>query len=196
MLFLFYAGTIFVSYILAYILFGEKININKILSLILATLGLLVMYQVTFEIDKLYGFAMALLAGTGFGMYGVFSKKVSDKYSNEYINIIGLSPFLITAPLFMLATGEQFSQIDGGGIFWSAIYGLSAVIAGYTAIVGYKLIEAQKASLVLLLEPVVATLAEFLFFQESLPEAFAVAAILILIASALPTLKKRKRKTS
>lgn len=186
-LFLFYASSIVVSFVMAFLLYRERLTLTKALGVLLAFCGLLLLYRVGFTPAKTFGIVMALVAGVGFALYSTSTKKISGQYSSELLNLLNYLPFLITAPLFMFLTQEKVT-VEIESIFWVSVYGLIALGAGYVVIAAFKYIEAQKASLILLLEPVVAAVFGVLLFSEELSAQFWLAAFLIICGAALPNL--------
>lgn len=86
-MFLFYGAGTVISFIIGKFFFNEKLNQNKLFSLILSIIGLFVLFFNDLSFSNLIFLFFAGLAGLCYGSYSSFSKKVSSKYSLSQIII-------------------------------------------------------------------------------------------------------------
>lgn len=188
-LFLFYASSVVFSYIFGACFLNEKLNGIKIISLILALIGVLLIYKGDIYALRSVYIITAILAGAFFGLYSASSKKINRKYSELQINlIIYLVTLLVTAP-FVLLLGENIF-LDFSAFSWKVniLYAFVGVVTSFLLIYGFKYIEAQKGSLILLSELIFVVMNGFIFFGET-PSLLAVmGGICILIALSLPNM--------
>lgn len=189
-IFLFYAGSIVSSFIYGSFILREKIDKIKIISLASALVGLVVIYLDNFSsLTNPYAF-FAILAGVCFGLANSSSKNLTNKYSIEQINSIAyLIAAALSAPLIFISK-EPISfnlPVSYWGIFIA--FAALGVAAYYTAVYGYKYVEAQKASLILLTEIIFVFILGLLFFDEAPTIKTIVGGILVIFASILPNIQ-------
>jgi drug/metabolite transporter (DMT)-like permease len=192
-LFLFYAAFITVNFIYGSLILHEKITIIKTVSSVLAMIGLYIIYRNDITTIHLLPALAAINSGAFFGLVTSTSKTLSDKYSPSQIN---LGAFGITAILTLLVipfTSESLSFTYSFHI-WLAIILFSFVltIANYAIIIGFKYIEAQKASLILLAEIIFTIIVGMIFYKEIPSINVGLGGLFITIALALPNIPFKK----
>src|SRR3989344_1751766 len=109
-LFLQYASVVITSYILGILFFSEKLTKTSIYSFIFALLGLILVYwgDIRF-VEPLPVFA-ALISGSFFSTWFVFSKKINKKYHTVQVNTIGYLFAVIINFFIALSLGEKFNS--------------------------------------------------------------------------------------
>ncbi|MFE7083973.1 DMT family transporter [Priestia megaterium] len=158
--------------IISRILFKELITVNKIYSLIVALLGcILVVGGASTHNQSIssYGLLLGLGSGFGYSLYSIFSKIALTKYTVVTITtytfvvasivIVPISGIWNSLPLLIKPTDYFYAL--GLGV-------LSTVLAFGLYSLGLVFVESSKASIVAVIEPVVATLIGVLIFGESL----------------------------
>jgi len=189
-LFSYFAMSTVVSYVLGSILFKEKLNQIKIISLFIVILGLLFIYFDALKIGDLRYILFSGLSGALFGLSINSIKKLNNTYSSLQVNIFGWFGALIVNLIISVVLGEHlnFTLIS---IPWAANFGfsLSSLIASSLVVYGFKFIEMQKGSIVLLSELVFGALFGLFLYKEVPSVAALFGNILILIALVLPNLK-------
>lgn len=194
--FLFYSTMIITGLICGKILFNEKLTINKYTSLVLVIIGLILIYSVEFSVNKIVYVMTALLAGLLIGIWNTFSKKVSSSYSVIQMLLIGTSFALVIGLIGAILFNEGFPVMnDFTSWFWMFGFAIAELSATLLVILGFKYLEAQKASLLMPVEVVYATILGFLVYNESLPLVTLIGGLLILLGAILPNIRVRAKGT-
>lgn len=189
---LLYTAPFFVVIISAF-LFSEKITKQKGISLILAFTGCLFISGVIGNVNgfNLKGFLMGLGSGLGYAMYTVFSKFALKKYH----------PFTLTFWTFFVAgiCLIPFSDIGrmadvavnvNDAIFWMLGLGILITTLPYFLYnFGLNRLDAGVASVMAFIEPMVATIAGFIMYNESPTIGNILGIVLILTAVILLNIK-------
>jgi len=188
-LFIFYAANVVISFMFGALFLKEKLNFVKIVSLLTAMLGLFVMYQESFGGVKLLPSIAALVSGCCFGLNNSTSKKLTDKYNSTLVNLIAYgASFVLVIPLIFLFKEQipmNFSLLTAVELLGFSIVGVAAF---YLTLNGFKYIEAQKASLIMLTELLFVVLVGFLFFSEIPTKNTIIGGLFIIIALAIPNI--------
>ncbi len=173
------------------IFFNEKFTILKILSLLLTVVGILLVATNSEKFgEKITPFAIVsgLIAGLSYSSYFLFGKYFSDKYSaaNLFfyicpIGIVTIFPFVNFAPKSTVAWASVIS-----------IAFFSTFLANYFYYVSLKFLSASKTSIIATLEPVVATIAAYIIFEEFFGFTALVGSLMIIAAVILTILDKAK----
>ncbi|MCA9385257.1 DMT family transporter [Candidatus Dojkabacteria bacterium] len=189
--FLFYATSTIISYILAPILFKEQLSSIKFAALCIGLLGVVLIFDISLESRQFIHILAGIGAGAGFGIYSITIKLLGNRYSQNQINFSHYS-----IALLLLLLSVPFVNLDFSITIISTLLtfanGVLFVVVGFLVIEGFKRIEAQKGSLLLLLDPVLGTIWGLLLFQEQPTPQFIAGAVLILLAMALPNIKFHK----
>ncbi len=165
-LFLFYAGSISASYLYGYFFLKEKLTYVKIISIFLALTGLYIIYANNLNLKSTF-VIFALLSGACFGLQTSISKKVSARYSINQINLIAFFvATLLSIPLLLINHEKIIFTLSPTTLSVFLMFAVLTNIAIYTTIYGFKYVEAQKASLILLGEIIFAILIGFIFFKR------------------------------
>lgn len=194
-LFLFYASSVIFSYIYGYLVLKEKITPVKIAALFLALLGILLIYHGNFKLfNSIYIFT-AIIAGGFYGLYTSSSKMVSLKYSAVQINLIAyIIVFLLTLPFVILFRENIY--LDFTSFSWEInfLYALAVTATGFLIVYGFKYIEAQIGSLILLSELIFVIFVGYIFFKE-VPGSYVIfGGLFILLAMILPHINQFHQK--
>jgi drug/metabolite transporter (DMT)-like permease len=188
-LFLFYASSVIISFLFGSIFLNEKLNNMKLISLILSIIGIFLIYHgEAHNFQSLY-VIMAVLAGIFYGLYSASSKKLNLKYSEIQINLVIYIITLLSATPFIFLLKEHIF-LDFSAFSWKMnfLYSVVGVVTSFLLIYGFKFVEAQKGSLILLSELIFVVINGYLFFHE-IPSIYAIiGGISILIALSLPNI--------
>ena len=202
----------FITLILGWILFREKITIAKIVALIFATTGLVLLvhpWDVDSFLSSAVGDALAILMGILYAGY-IMVSRWNNKNTEGISPIISVSwiliwtclmgiPFLLILRLFNLPTiiiGFSFENIFLpkillNGILLAVIGGL--VPYGFIAIAS-KYLEASKSSILLLSEPIGAMVLAYLFLQEPITLWYILGGSAIICAVVLTIIAQNKEE--
>ena len=162
---LFYAALTIGGYILGKFFFNEKITLVKIISLVLATIGLGMIFTLNLQLNQILPALFSVIAGLMGSMEVVFTKKISFKYSTVEI---------LTGTFLVMFLGNL---------------AISMLLAMYAVVVGYKHIEPSVAGLVGLSEVMFAVVFGLLLFGEMLTISVIIGGILILLSVGLPNVR-------
>jgi drug/metabolite transporter (DMT)-like permease len=198
-LFVFYAFINFGGYFWGVKLFNEKLNYVKKISIILAVIGLILLYKN--ELDFLHSnpvfLTVAALAGLCVSIYLAFSKKISGNYSvfqiaasNNFFGFILLIPLSVLLRESMNITFLTFPWLI------NLIFAITQVILMPLVVYGFKHVEIQKGGLILLLQLVFGTLWGFFLFKEAPNPVSFIGIIFIGIALTLPLIVSRRKAVS
>jgi len=155
--------------ILARIFLNEKITPLKLIALFLTISGVvLISFSSNTPENQLkitpMGIVWGLISGLTYALYYIFGKKTLQNYSSitifTYILPIGSIPLFFLIPKSLPPQSALFPLL-----FLGFVTTYLAYIAYYK---GLKYLEASRASVVATLEPVVASLLAFLFWDEVL----------------------------
>jgi drug/metabolite transporter (DMT)-like permease len=185
--------------LLGRLFFAEKIELLEGLALSLSIGGLMMIYSLGSIDWQLINYVfLALLGGVGTAVWNVFSKKVSGNYSATQLNGLDFALFTILTLVVSLLKQEQWLRPEFNTT-WLAnlLFALIFVCTGQLVIHGFKYLDSQKGSLIMLLEIVFGVIVGLLAYQEALGLGAIAGGTLILVGAALPNLPVlRKQKFS
>ena len=184
--FLLYASMIIGGFIFGKILYKESLTIVKIISIILSTIGLILIFSAEFSTDKIQFIFFGLLAGVSTALWNNLSKKVSDRYPNTQLVFIDASVALCATLIGSLMVKDSIPDLTNAVWVWQIVYALTQISAVAFVVLGFRYLEAQIASIILPVEVIFAVIFGFLFFQEiPLPNVF-LGGVFIASAAILP----------
>lgn len=192
---IFYSVFVITAYIVGKVYIGEQITRIKLLSMILAFVGLAIVFGISILSFAPLGLALAALNGIASGGEVASSKKISDKYSPALLVFWGWVFTIITHLPISAALGETWNipQFDLAWL-WMLIYAVVNALAFWLAIVGFKSVDASIGSLLGLMEVIFAIVFAALIFHESLTWSVWIGGMFILLAAMLPDITKILRK--
>jgi drug/metabolite transporter (DMT)-like permease len=189
-IFLFYALGTIVNYILGSVVHHEKITSIKAASLILGVIGVFLMSVESIRLNQPLYIFYALLAGVFFGLNLTAVKVLNKDYPNIQLNLFNWVGVLIVSLLFSALFTEVW-MLPELTTPWLANIALAIVsfCASMSTVTGFKYMELQKGSIVLLSELVFGVLIGWLLYKEIPTLLLALGSIFILSALILPNLK-------
>jgi drug/metabolite transporter (DMT)-like permease len=184
---LFYASYTIISFILGFISFGEKITLDKTIGLLLALIGLYLIFNLSIQQNFLIAALAAILSGSAAGIEVVFTKKVSDKYSALQLNVFTWLVIFVFHLIGSLLLGER-QLLPELSIAWFGIFGyaVASLSAFSLVVIGYRYVQPGIGALTGLLEIIFGIIFGIIFFSETLTLQIIIGGILIFIAAALP----------
>jgi len=194
----------FVSYALTMYLFGlvflnEKLTKLKIIALVIALIGMYIVFSFSFAVFSLLAALLAIVNGIASGGEISSSKKLSGNYSPLYLSWLSWVIIFISNLAISLIIGETQHMPALNRVWLFQIgYTIASVLGFWLVIKGLQQVEASVAGLIGLLEIVFSVLLGIFIFHEQLNLKIILGGILIIIAAALPHLHnviKIKRKT-
>ena len=181
--------------LMSVLFFREKLTGIKIVALILAFAGCVLVSGLSGEGVTLPGLLFGLGSGVGYGLYSILGTVALRRYS----------PYTVTAYAFLFAAAgslaicrptEMLSRFSGAAdpvpllLFCVLTALVTAVIPFLSYTLGLRSVEAGRAGVLATVEPMVAALVGILFFDEPITVSAAVGILLILLAVVLLSLKR------
>lgn len=195
--FIFYGGATISGYIAGKILFKEHLTFVKLASLILAIVGLFIIFYETMQFSNPLYIAIALLGGFGSATWNTTSKKISGRYSATQLNFLDFligSTYVFIISLFMKEQWVMPTLTTPwiASLLFAALF----ISTGQLVIVGFKRVEAQVGTIIMLAEILFGIIFGYLIFKETVTLYSLIGGLIIIAAIVLPELnwKKLKRK--
>ncbi len=186
--FLTFAASTICGYILGSALFGERIKGRGLVALGLSIAGLALVYSVSFQLSTIWYSVAALVAGIAAPGWSVFSKAISKTYSNLQMNFVDTAIATVIAFIITLGLKEQWVAIELSPI-WIASFGFALIflVVGFLIVYGFRYVEAEAGTLLLLFEVVAGIALGYLFLHQTIPAGSAVGGLMILGAICIQT---------
>lgn len=184
---LFFVSMLLTMYIVGILFLGEKITKIKIMSFILAGLGMYFVFSFSLVIFSLLAAFLAVVNGIASGGEVSFSKKLSGNYSPLYITWMSWVIIVITNAPISILLGEV-QHLPSFEIVWlyQIGYTIASIFGFWLIIKGLKYTEAGVGGLIGLMEIIFSILFGIIIFNETLTSKIIVGGLLIITAAALP----------
>ncbi|MBI3887768.1 DMT family transporter, partial [Candidatus Microgenomates bacterium] len=188
-LFTYYAVSTLGSYLLGKILFNEQLDKIKITSLVLSLVGLYFTFSDSLKPGNINYLLLACSAGLGTAGWTIVSKKISSKYSVNQILIMDSLLMVVVGLPIAIFKNEPVS-LPSFTLPWFGIlgYSIAAIGSSVFTLKGFKLLQAQIGSIILLVEPIFGALLGYLIYREIFTTGSIIGAILILLGVAIPNI--------
>jgi RarD protein len=182
-----YALTPVFVFLIAVIFLKEKISLLKILGIILAVSGAIVLLSekgFNFSSDSLKGDIFALLASFSWGLYTILGRNFTRKYGAIYSTALSMAAgFILFIPVFFFFEGSlEISNISAQN--WGELVYLGAVTSGLGYVLWFyalKKMEASKLSVFNNFQPALTAILAFLFFGTGVTMYFIVGGTMIVV---------------
>ena len=183
--------------LMSVLFFREKLNAVKILALIMAFGGCVLVSGISGEGITFVGLLLGLGSGIGYGLYSILGTIALKRYS----------PYTVTTYTFIIAAvgswficrpKDMFTKfVAAPSLAWLIFFCfltalITAVIPFLFYTLGLHMVEASKAGILATVEPMVATIIGIIFFSEKLTLLSGLGILLILLAVIILNLKKEK----
>jgi drug/metabolite transporter (DMT)-like permease len=186
--------------LLAYGLLKETLTLKKWASVLLATLGVVVVvgWDIPSELSFL-GNMILVVAAVTWAILSVGAKKLGERFSPLLITTYAVGyALLFTTPVMVWEAGYRgmdWSVLTGGPILMAVLYlgVVSTAVAFFLWNQGLKMVEASIGAMFFFFQPVVGSLLGWLWLGEHLSTSFFVGGVLILSGVALSTWKGKPR---
>lgn len=146
--------------ILGFTIYNEKLSLSRAIGFAIATLGFIVFYyqqlsEIVSEKDVLISGVLWILgAAISWTAYAVVNKKLVKKYHPQQINLI-----IFGLPILLFLPTVDFSLFTQSHEWWvwllMVALGLNTVVAYGTLSAAFKYTEANKISIVIIMNPVI-----------------------------------------
>ena len=176
--------------LMSVLFFREKLTGRKLLALVLAFAGCVLVSGVSGEGMTLTGLLVGLGSGIGYGLYSILGTVALRRYSPYTVTtytfvFAALGSWLICRPAEMLAKFAAAPDLPGLVFFCFLTALVTAVIPFLAYTLGLQTVEASRAGILATVEPLVATLIGVVVFSEPLTLLSGLGILLILAAVVL-----------
>ena len=183
--------------IMSALLFHEKMNSRKIVALLLAFGGCVLVSGVSGDGITFIGVLLGLGSGIGYGLYSILGTIALRKYSPYTVTtytfvIAAVGSWFISKPLDMFSKFERADNLTGLILFCILTALVTAVIPFLCYTLGLRSVEASKAGIIATIEPVVATIVGIICFSETLTILSGMGIVLVLAAVIILNTKSKK----
>ncbi len=188
--FIFYAGSTLGGYALGRLLFQERLTTVKILALLLSFIGLYLIYSVTVDNTKAIYIVISILSGVASAFWTILPKKISHSYSALQLGFLdNLIGGLMALTISAIVVKEQW-VLPTPSLAWglNLLFACSYIATGLLVIYGFRRLEAQIGSLVMLAEVVFGIILALIFFGELITLSTFIGGLLIIAGIILPEL--------
>ena len=188
-LFLHYASLTITGFVLGYLIFKERLNRIKFSCLLLSLAGLFLIFYASYLQEDFVYLGLAFVSGVAASAWYLLSKKLSSAYPYSQILMIDSAVVFLLGALFAFFLHETFF-LPSFSLQWASVVGLTAVsfVALLLTVYGFRFLQAQIATLVLLLEVVFGLVLALVLFAEIPTLQALIGGTLILAGVALPNL--------
>ncbi len=194
---IFNSAFVVAAYVVGRIYLGEHITRVKVVSIALALVGLVVIFGASAIAFAPLGLLLAAFNGATAGGEVSATKKLTDKYSSMLLVFWGWVLTLVThLPLSLLLGEKQVAPSLDKAWLWLLVYAAVNAVALWTAVAGYRYVDASVGSLISLSVVVFSVLFGAVIFHEAITWSVYVGGTLILTASALPNLTPNRRDST
>lgn len=181
--------------LMSVLFFHEKLTGRKVIALVLAFAGCVLVSGISGEGITLTGLLLGLGSGIGYGLYSILGTVALRKYSPYTVTtytflFAAAGSWLICRPGDMVSKFASAANLTGLLLFCCLTALVTAVIPFLSYTLGLRTVEASRAGILATIEPMVATLIGILFFSEPLTLLSGSGILLILAAVILLNLKK------
>lgn len=185
---IFYAMFVVTAYLIGRFYIGETITKIKLISMILAFVGLAFVFGAAIIAFAPLGLALALVNGVASGGEVASSKKVQGTYQSSLVVFWGWVFTLVThLPLSLLLEQQVPVSFDLPWL-WLVIYSVVNAAAFWLVVAGFRYVDASIGSLIGLMEVIFAVVFGAIIFDEKLSLSVYAGGLLILVAAMLPDL--------
>jgi len=188
---LFYTALTIGAYIIGKVFFNDKITPIKYLALLLAIVGMGLLYSFSLDASQILPALSITVAGFMGASAVVFSKKISSSYSEtqiltSYFTVMLCANFILSfifkeSPLELRLSTAWIAQFG---------YAASMVFSNLAVVAGFKYLKPSIGSLIGLTEILFAILLGILLFGEVLQFSTIIGGVFILTSALLPIFKK------
>lgn len=193
-LFSFYASMMIFSAVIGFIFYKEKMTLIKGISLAITALGLSLLNLNNASISLNWAWLIAIIGGLGASLWSIFSRPISNKYSLKQLVFIDNAIAGLMALTISFFLHEQWQGVKFDIRLLGVLYmGLTQVFTGQLVAKGYKHVEAQIGSVILLNDTVIGMILAFLIFNETASLMVILGGLCIFIASIIPAIAQHKK---
>lgn len=187
---LFFVSMFLTMNIIGVSFFAESITKIKIISALLALIGMYMVFSFSIAQFSVLAALMAIMNGVASGGEVAFSKKLTGNHSPLFVVSLSWVIILVTNLIISLTIGERQIAIElTKPWFWQICYSLVSLFGFWFVIAGFKHVDATIGALLGLLEIVFSVTFGVIIFKESLSPVIILGGVLILVSSGLPSVQ-------
>ena len=173
--------------LMSVLFFHEKLRGKKILALVLAFAGCVLVSGLSGEGVSLPGLLFGLGSGIGYGLYSILGTVALRRYSPYAVTaytflFAAVGSWLICRPADMAASFAAAADLPALLLLCALTALVTAVVPFLAYTLGLRTVEASRAGILATVEPMVATLFGVLVFSEPLTVSSGLGILLILAA--------------
>jgi drug/metabolite transporter (DMT)-like permease len=185
--FIFYGFFLITSYGVGWIFLSERVTFVKVISLLLAFVGLLLTFGLSLAVFSGAAMLLAALNGIGSGGEIATSKKSTQHYSSFQITVYSWLLILATHLPISLILGEP-QVIPAFNLQWMAMLGYAASgLAGFWLVIeGFKYVDASIGGLIGLLEIPMSVVLGVVLFEDLIALPVILGGCVIIASAILP----------
>lgn len=190
-----YAGSIISSLLIGYFIFHERITRMKLISLVLAAIGLIIFVYPTLVANTLnIGFIFGFFSGVVDTISNSFRKYLAGKIDRFVLVALSMAGGLIVATVLMFIFGSSFTPtINAQTLGIGLLFGSLLMVISYLMLVGFQNFDLNLGTIVIASELFFAPLFASLVFNENPGINEVVGGIFILLAIVIPNIDIEKR---
>ncbi|MCQ2467792.1 MAG: DMT family transporter [Clostridia bacterium] len=194
---LLYTSPIWVM-LMSLIFFKEKLTSQKIIALILAFLGCVLVSGIGGGKVTVWGLLVGLGSGIGYGLYSILGTVALRKYSTYTVTtytfiVAGLGSFFVADTPDMISKLQQTGAVPSTLLFVLVTAIFTAVIPYLLYTLGLSKTTASRAAILATVEPVTATIFGFFVMHEKVSMVALVGIVLVLLAIAVLNIRSSKK---
>jgi len=193
-LFSFYAGMILATTLVGSIWYNERMSRIKFISLFLTIIGLLCMYLTNSGLVFNVYIFIAAFGGVCAGLWSIFSRPLSGFYPLTQLVVLDNALAAVFAMGVSLILHESWKGMYLGIPVLSLSYlGLTQAFTGQLVAHGFRYIDGQVGSIILLNDTIIGIVLMMLFFKEFPSMQVFIGGVCIFLASILPAIFEHKK---
>ena len=181
--------------LMSMLIFHEKMNKGKLVALILAFTGCVLVSGISGDGITVTGLLLGLGSGIGYGLYSILGTIALRRYTPYTVTtytfvIAAIGSWMICRPAEMITKIKTAETLPGLLLLCMLTAIVTAVIPFLSYTLGLRTVEAGRAGILATVEPLVATVIGLLCFSEPLTVLSAAGIVLILAAVVILNMKE------
>lgn len=184
--------------LMSMLFFHEKMNSRKLVALVLAFTGCVLVSGISGAGMTVTGILLGLGAGFGYGLYSILGTIALRKYSPYTVTtytfvVAAIGSWIICQPADLISKFKAAGSPSGLLLFCILTAILTAVIPFLFYTLGLRTVEAGRAGILATIEPLVATVIGMICFSEPVTILSGAGIVLILTAVVILNCKGRQK---
>ena len=184
--------------LMSMLFFYEKMNSRKLVALVLAFTGCVLVSGISGDGMTVTGILLGLGAGFGYGLYSILGTIALRKYSPYTVTtytfvVAAIGSWIICQPVNLISKFKAAGSPSGLLLFCILTAILTAVIPFLFYTLGLRTVEAGRAGILATIEPLVATVIGMICFSEPVTILSGAGIVLILTAVVILNCKGRQK---